>query len=186
VPKNEGFSLIEMLVALCISSIALAAFFGAIGQFQTVNRDLGLLTERDSNLGLASLLLTKWITAAGNNRWNQEWEGFSTDGAALDARSDTEGPDGFPDEKLTESYETISVRRKGTDLQIKSKTGSFQPALKNLSQFQVEPDDLPLVRLRLAGATDRPTMTSRSAPESRMELDLYLWNYRTNLFSEAP
>ena len=183
--KSSGFSLIEVLVALGISSVALIAFLGAIDQFQVVNRDLALLDERNSNLGLAPLLLTKWLTGAGNNRWKQEWGGLSASDDTLETQSDSEGPDGFPDTKLTESYETISVRHKGNDLQLKSKSGTFQPALKNVSRFEAQPD-LPFLRLRLRGVTDRPLMTSRAPLESELELDLYLWNYRPNLFAEAP
>ena len=184
-PKSDGFSLIEVLVSLGISSVALIAFLGAFDQFQIVNRDLTLLDERNSNLRLAPLLLTKWLTGAGNNRWKQKWHGLSTDGNTIDAQSDSEGPDGFPDKTLTESYETISVRHKGNDLQLKSKSGTFQPALKNVSRFEVK-SDLPFLTLRLRGVTDRPLMTSRAPLESELELDLYLWNYRANLFAEAP
>ena len=184
-PRNEGFSLIEVLVALGISSLALIAFLGAIQQFQVVNRDLALLDERDSNLGLAPLLLTKWITGAGNNRWNQGWDGLYVDDDRIDARSDSEGPDGFPDKQLTESYETVSIRQKGNDLQLKSGSGTFQPALKNVSSFGVESEP-PFLSLRLRGITDRPLLTSRAPLEAEMQLDLYLWNYRPNLFAEAP
>lgn len=183
--RSRGFSLIEVLIALCISSVALVAFFGAFSQFQAVNHDLSALHERNSNLSMAPLLLLKWMAGAGNNRWDQGWEGVSTDGRTVGALSDSEGPGGFPDQALNDTYEMIWVRDNGKDLQIKSKSGSYQPAVKNIARFEVDSDP-PSLKFRLEGATDSNLLTSRTAVESKLDLEVYLWNYRPNLFAEAP
>lgn len=183
---SDGFSLIEVLISLAVSCIVLVAFVGAAGEFQTINWNLSQLAERDSNLSLVPLMCAKWLSGAGNNRWDRNWTGLSREADALVARADMEGTDGFPDGALTESFESIALRRSGTDFQIRSNGGTYQPAAKNIGTFAFDNSDSCLLRLTFSGITDRPLMRVRAAAVNRLEFDVYLWNYRPNLFAEKP
>jgi hypothetical protein len=181
----DGYTLLETLWALLLSVALLAAFLGATDNIQRWGMELNQLLERDRNATLAPLLLTRWVYAAGNNRWAGNWPGWSLESGHLQVRSDLDGPGGFPDRALNESYEDISLRHSGADLQLKSGDGSFQPVLKNTSAFR--PDlSPPLVTLRLQMQTDQPLRSTGAPGTTEFQLDLYLWNYRPNLFPEAP
>ncbi len=185
-PKNKGATLIELLLSLAVGCVIFLALLGAITPLQTLTWDLSTLYDRDSTLCLAPLLLCKWIAGAGNNRAGQNWTGIQLDGDSLQAMSDTEGKKGFPDGHLNESYESIAVRRKGSDLQIKSKTGSFQPAFKNFTDFSADLADLPLLSLTIGTDVDAALIRMTKTAARQRVFKIYLWNYRPNLFEEIP
>jgi len=183
---SAGYTLIETMIASSISIIILAGFFSLTGVFQTWSSNLSLLLERDANLWLAPLLLSRWIIPAGNNRWDQAWSGvtMSTDGIEL--KSDTDGPGGFPDLKLSSSFEALALRSSNSNLRVQSNGGSFQPLVKNIADFKVHSRENGLLSIHLSAITDRPlSMTEEDLPEST-ELLFFLRNYRSNLFPENP
>jgi len=186
VPKSRGATLIELLISLAIGCVILLAFLGAAVPFQTIAWDLSLLHDRDSSLCLAPLLFCKWISGAGNNRAGHSWDGVQQEGDTLHLKSDTEGQDGFPDGRLKESYESIALRVKGSDLQIRSEGGSFQPAFKNFAGLQVHRADDRLLSLTFEGRTDRSLLSTPAEGSKQVAFKVYLWNYRPNLFEETP
>ena len=64
-PTSRGFSCFEMMVASTLSGLVFLGFFVVLGQFQKGCSDLNLILERDSNLWLAPLLLSRWIAPTG-------------------------------------------------------------------------------------------------------------------------
>jgi prepilin-type N-terminal cleavage/methylation domain-containing protein len=181
--KSSGVSLLELLISLSISGILILAFFALVGQHQATLWTLALLEERNSNLALAPLLLPKWVSAAGNNR-SIASTGIAKDGETLHVKSDLEGPSGFPDGQLAHSYEAIAIRRNGSDLQLRCNGGTFQPVIKNVSNFQSDVAGCPLIAISLAGSTERAAWLLKTPLEKRMILQVYLWNYRPSLFEE--
>lgn len=185
-PRNSGFTLLELLVAVTLSLSLFLAVLALFQTFQVNTYNLELALERDENLWLAPLLLSRWVSPAGNNRWEESWEGFSTESGELRVNTDIDGPDGFPDGQLASSFEAIAVRGAATGLQLKSGKGSFQTLLKNISLLQLENQDLPLMRLRISARTERPLLNLNESLSSSTLAGFYLWNYRRNLFAEAP
>lgn len=184
-PANKGYTLMEVLVSIIASTTLLLGFLSVVDQFNVWAANLNLLLERDENFWLAPLLLTRWIAPAGNNRWTQTWDGFSTDPVELRVKADIDGSTGFPDAQLTSSFEEISLRHQGLDLQLKSGSGSFQPALKNISLFQIDDRNTALVRVRISSTTERPLLRFRQPISQTSRVVIFLWNYRPNLFAEA-
>ena len=184
--SSKGHTLVETMIASSISIIVLAGFFSTIGVFQTGSSNLTLLLERDANLWLAPLLLSRWIIPAGNNRWDQTWSGVTIDPDGLELKSDIDGPGGFPDSDLSSSFEALAVRSSNFNLRVRSNRGSFQPLLQNIVEFKVDSKENGLLSIRLKTVTDRPlSMTQEDLPEST-ELLFFLRNYRSNLFPENP
>ena len=184
--RNAGHTLVETMIASSISIIVLAGFFSTIGVFQTGSSNLSLLLERDANLWLAPLLLSRWIIPAGNNRWDQAWSGVTIDTDRLELKSDIDGPGGFPDSKLSSSFEALVLRSSNSNLRVQSNRGSFQPLIKNIVDFKVDSKESGLLSIRLSAVTDRPlSMIEKILPEST-ELLFFLRNYRSNLFPENP
>ncbi len=184
-PKNKGATLIEALFALAIGSILFVAFLGAVAPVQSLSWDLSALHDRDSTLCLAPPLLCKWITGAGNNRAGSA-ASVRTEEGTLQLQSDMDGSNGFPDGDVEDNYESIAIRQNGSDLQLKSGNGSFQPAFRNISTFQSETGDLRLLRLRLAADVDKTLIRVPLTGRKQVWFDVYLWNFRPNLFEEAP
>lgn len=185
-PRSEGVTLLETLIALLVSMTLLLAFFSLFQTVQTLEGNLSLLLERDENFWLAPLLLTRWFTAAGNNRWRQTWEGLSIQSGEVQINSDMDGAQGFPDGVLLSSFETVTLRHKASDLQLKSGSSTFQPLLKNISNFQVDGQALPVASVRIAAVTDRPLVAPHQTVSDSTALLVYIWNYRPNLFAESP
>lgn len=184
--RSKGFTLLELMVALLVSVILFVACFSVFGRFQILASNLNLILERDENLWLAPLLFSRWISTAGNNRWTQSWEGLSIGDEEMAVNSDLDGPDGFPDSQLDSRFEAVVLRRNGSTLQLKSGPGSFQPVLKNISQFQVHDQNLPLLTVQISAVTERPLWFFRRHLSESTILKFYLWNYRPNLFAEVP
>lgn len=184
-PKNRGATLIEALLALAISWIILVAFLGAIRPLQTLAWNLSAFHDRDSTLCLAPPLLCKWTAGAGNNRAKESANCLKQAGV-LYLRSDSDGADGFPDGDLDESYESISIRQNGTDLQIKSGNGTFQPVFRNVSTLEVETIDPLVVGLKIGAQTDKTLLGTPQTEPRRAAFQVYLWNRRPNLFEEKP
>ena len=183
---NAGHTLVETMIASSISIIVLAGFFSTIGVFQTGSSNLTLLLERDANLWLAPLLLSRWIIPAGNNRWDQTWSGVTIDTDRLELKSDIDGPGGFPDSDLSSNFEALALRSSNFDLRVRSNRGSFQPLIQNIVEFKVDSKENGLLSIRLKTVTDRPlSMSQEGLPEST-ELLFFLRNYRSNLFPENP
>jgi hypothetical protein len=183
VPRNSGVTLLELLVSFSISGVLSLAFFALVSQQQATIWTLMLLEERNSNLALAPLLLPKWVSAAGNNLSGLP-PGIAKDAETLLVRSDLEGTSGFPDGQLSESYEILAVRRNASDLQLKCNAGTFQPVIKNISGFQSDLGDCPLITITLAASTDKASWLLKRPIEKQISLQIYLWNYRPSLFRE--
>ena len=188
-PRNRasGVTLVETLLSMVIFLIVFVAALSLVDRFQSLAWNLSLLQEKEANLSAAPLLLARWILPAGNNRFQSNWIGVAGDAERLDIQSDIDGPLGFPDNSLTQSYESISVRRNGSDMQVKSNQGTFQPVLKNVSQLRFRLKDLPIIEVSLSGQVDRRTLLMRTPPVvDQTSVRFYAWNFRKNLFTEAP
>jgi prepilin-type N-terminal cleavage/methylation domain-containing protein len=184
VQQSKGFTLLELMGTLVISTVLLSALFLIFHRFQMQAGDMNLLAERDQNLRLVPAMLAQWIAVAGNNRWNQSWEGVSLDSSLITVRSDTNGNWGFPDGDLDESYEEISFRHRENNLVMRSGSGFFQPVLKNIETIEgekVRPDAL---TVRLIGSTNQPLASTGMYSSEPFEVKIHLWNYRANLFRE--
>ncbi len=179
---NRGFSLLEILISLLISSIVLLTLCSILDQFRNLSAHLSSLLERDANAWLAPLLLSRWLPSAGNNRW----EGVSFEPDLIQINSDIQGPEGFPDSQLDSSFERLSIRCAGANLRVKSGKGHFQPVLKNILSLKVDSTAMPLVCLDLKAVTDRTFPVLDKSPSELTQLCFLLRNYRSSLFLEDP
>ncbi len=184
-PKNRGATLIEALIALAIGSFLFVTFLAAVAPVQSLAWDLSALHDRDAALCLAPPLLCKWVSGAGNNRADRP-TCVRTQAGVLHLESDTDGSNGFPDGDVKDTYESVSIRENGSDLQLKIGAGSFQPVFRNISSFQADLTDPRLLRLRLGAEVDKTLIRVPSTGPKSMTFDVYLWNFRPNLFEEAP
>lgn len=185
-PKNDGFSLIELMIALLVSSFLFVGFLSVAGAGQRWSSHLVLLLERDANFWLSPLLLARWIMPAGNNREGQTWEGLSLQPEQIAINSDIDGPDGFPDDELSSSFEELVLRSANSNLQVKSGKGSFQPLIKNIADLRAAQPAVAFVSIRLQAAADRPLVPLGEPLSDSTELHFFLRNYRPNLFAEDP
>ncbi|MFQ5741802.1 MAG: prepilin-type N-terminal cleavage/methylation domain-containing protein [Acidobacteriota bacterium] len=184
--KGRGFSLLELLIALALSTLLALAFFSLVTRFQKWTSNLHLLLERDENLRLAPLLLSRYLKPAGNNRWELSWSGLSGQGEGLEIRSDMDGSEGFPDRRLESPFESVALRSQDNQLQLKSGQGTFQPLLKNISALDEVRLTPPTVSLRLTGVADWKLTDADSKIPEPVALCFFIWNYRPNLFAEVP
>ena len=185
VQRSNGYSLLELLVVLTISTILISALILSFNYVQILAHDISLLTDRNGNLWIAPLLLVQWIAGVGNNRWNLEWDGMIViEGMSL-FKSDTDGKGGFPDQELSSSYEDIALRHREEVLSMRSGEGSFQPVLRSISSFETERLAGDLLLLKLSGRTDHPLKTTGEQNLESVEMKIHLWNYRENLFPEG-
>lgn len=188
-PRNraKGVTLVETLLSMVIFLIVFVAAVGLVDRFQSLAWNLSLLQEKEANMSAVPLLLARWILPAGNNRFRSDCVGIAGNAGRLDLQSDIDGPLGFPDNTLKQSYESISVRRNGSDMQVKSDRGTFQPVLKNVGLLRFRVQELPVIEVSMAGQLDRPTVLMGSPPVAdQTSIRFYAWNFRKSLFAEAP
>ncbi len=183
--KNSGTTLLETLVAIAVSGILFASFFTVFGQTQTVIANLNLLLERDQNLSLLPLLLSRWIPSAGNNRWSFERTGWSIEDGRLYLNSDTDGPSGFPDDRLGAPFEALIIKCEKGHLKLRSGRGGFQPMLKNISKWELT-SAKGAIQIKISAELDRPYLNWKDDGVERVDLDFFLRNYRPSLFPETP
>ena len=182
--EDRGFSLLEMMVSVSISAVLLSMFFLAMGQLRHLHSDLNHLLERDRNLWLAPLLLSRWVLPAGNNSRGQEWAGVSGDSGRLELKTDSDGALGFPDLALSSPFEVLALKSSGQNLMAKNGGGNFQPVLKNVSSLASDTGRLPLLLITLRSATDHPLSGGNTA-ETASTFTFMVRNYRPTLFPEV-
>ncbi len=185
-PTSRGFSVFEMMVASTLSGLVFLGFFVVLGQFQKGCSDLNLILERDSNLWLAPLLLSRWIAPTGNNRWDQPWPGVAVQPGLLELNSDIHGKGGVPDSELSSSFESLRLRASKANLQVKSGQGYFQPVIKNISKLSFDSKQMPVITIKLEAVTDRPPSSFEGSLLETVEFSILLRNYRSSLFQEDP
>ncbi len=182
--RNRGFSLIELLIGLALSVTLGLALLSFVRQFQNWNANLGLLMERDEQLRQAPLLLARYLAGAGNNGWVDR-DGLETGAGSVRAKADLDGEEGFPDSRLGAAFETVTLRQGENDLQFQSGRGGFQPLLKNIEGFQPSQWDPPLLRLKVAARAGRELQSVGGRADQEIEVLVYVWNYRENLFENT-
>ena len=183
--SSSGTTLLETLVAVALSGILFASFFTVFGQTQTVISNLNLLLERDQNLSLLPLLLSRWIPSAGNNRWSFNRAGWSIESGRLYLNSDTDGPSGFPDGKLRAPFEELVVKCEKGNLKVRSGRGGFQPILKNIRKWELT-SVKGKIQVKISAELDRPYLNWKYDGVEQVHLDFFLRNYRPSLFAENP
>lgn len=182
--QDRGFTLLELMVALLISSVLTSACFMVFNRFQLGIGDIRLLAERDQNLWIAPVLLVQWLAGAGNNRHGGDWEGVYLNFEGITIRGDIDGDQGFPDGLLDHSFEDISLRQSGESLVMRSGSGFYQPVLKNIDSLRGERVGPDLLAVHLGGSTSGNLAASGESSSDSFEVRVHLWNYRTSLFKE--
>jgi hypothetical protein len=174
----------ELMIGLALTSLLLSALFLCFRQLQILAADLSQVVQTDQNLALYPILLNGWFAAAGNKSSAGAWEGVSLQHEGVTVRGDVDGDDGFPDGDIADSFETLSLRRSGDILQLKSGQGSFQPVMNNLAALSVSQESENLLQI-LIETTSEPVPTGNRFKPIRLQLKVHLWNYRRNLFEGA-
>jgi len=181
---NNGYSLLELLVVLAISTVVIGALIYSCNQAQFLAHDIGLLTDRNVNSWIAPLLISQWTAGAGNNRWGHGWDGVVLSSETCYFKSDMDGSTGFPDQEVASSYESIGLRVNNGNLCIQSGSGSFQPFLRCFQSFEIEKHEEDLLLVRWTGLTKQALKAGGERVSSAGEMRVHLWNYRSNLFRE--
>jgi len=181
VRNNVGYTLLEILVVLALSTVLSLAFFSVIGRFQRWEQEMHQILQRDENLRLAPLLLSRYLNSAGNNQWERNWDGVELGLTGFKVQSDIDGRDGFPDLLLESPFENMAIRHRGQEIQLRSGGGSFQPLLRNIRSLDDVTLTDSLLTLTITGEAGSET-AGRST--EKVPLTFFLWNYRSNLFPE--
>jgi len=176
----KGYTLLETLVAVGIASLIGSGLLLALAGLQTGVLEISLAAERNENFRLLPLVLVQTLQSAGCGKPQQQ-PGIEDLGDRLVVRSDIDGPEGFPDGTLKQSFENIRFLLTGTTFRIQSGQGSFQPLATGIEGFEFQllpPTDL---RLSLEGEKRSDFNTEW---DRRIELRFYLWNYCSTLFEK--
>ena len=181
---NQGYSLLELLIVLTVSTVVISGLLYSLNYIQFLSHDMSLRCDRDVNLWIAPLLFVQWVAGVGNQRWSRMWEGVEFVDGISRFKSDIEGPGGFPDGLLLDSYEEIALDQRGDSLSMRSGAGYFQPVLRGIASFEVERVREDLLLLRWSGQTNHALKTTGTEEQRSAEMKIYLWNYRENLFEE--
>lgn len=182
-PANKGFSLLEVLLALLLSSLLVAAFLSLFDQTEAWISNLDQVIQRDQNLWTASALLPHLLLPAGSNGRHSLTPVVVTAGQGLEIKEDIDGPRGFPDSLLKDPFEDIVLAPADGNLRLASGHGSPQPVVRDIQDMEPEYHP-PLLEIRLRGATARRLIGPTVRPEKSLRLLVYLWNLRPNLFRE--
>jgi len=182
--SGRGFTLLELSVSVLVSAILFGIFFSTTGHLEQLSLNLRLLLERDRNVWLAPLLLSRWVPPAGNNRWNQDWAAVASTNLQLELKTDSDGPGGLPDRKLDSPFESLTLKSSNSNLMVRSGQGRFQPVIKNVALLEFETEEFPLLSIALETKTDAPLADGKTR-HSQIEFLFLLRNLRDNLFLEA-
>lgn len=182
--RNEGFTLLELMLSMSIFLVVMGSFFALWRQVQLGSADLVSLFQRDENLYLGTLLLSRWVPPGGNHRQEMAQSGISSTPDLLQVNSDIDGDSGFPDASLEQSFERLTLRERNRELQLRSGNGYFQSLIKGISDFQLDLSTCSVeLRLEAGAATLLPTGEENLRIVSSR---FFLWNYRPNLFAKKP
>lgn len=179
--EARGFSLIELLISLAVSTILMGILFTVCIEVEKLSTAIAVSVEEGTNIHLAPLLLGRWIKPAGMNIRGGP-EGFLDIGKGeLGIKSDTHGDRGFPDGDTDDSFEEIKFRVGSNELKIKSGKGNYQPFLQGITAMDVYPEGKGRLTLDLKGNQGglnniRPALTG---------IRMLLWNNQSNLFPEG-
>lgn len=177
-----GFTIFETLVATLAGSILLLA---CLAGFQTIQDNLLSFhtTSRQENQILTAVsLLAHWIAHAGSGVSGQT--AVSINDSGLSVAADIDGPDGMPDGTLQQSYESISIRSNGIDLQIKANQGSFQPTLKNVSKLEARLEVPSLLEMDIESRLAESYPDRFQVPATERTCQFFLPNLRPSLFEK--
>lgn len=181
---NNGYSLIELMVALLISTVLAGALFSLLNQVQIFSTCLASMEEQLLNLHLTPVLLVQWLAPAGCNLETDA--GLSPPGIRIleegvSVRSDNDGRDGFPDGALDSSFEDIQIRQGEDGLVLKSGRGSFQPVLRVVEGFSAAAQSERLLELDFEAGLGSE-FSVLGSERSSYRVNVFTWNYHETLF----
>ena len=183
--NESGFSLLELMVSAALTVIVSLAFLTTCTQFQDWASNLTQILERDDNLRMAPLLLSRFLLPSGNQKWTNDLTYFVAGTSQIELRSDIDGSDGFPDLQLASPFEDIALRVNAETMQLRSGKGSFQPLLKNIHSLESLYRRGDLLDLELVASTERPLKQAQKTDSETIQLSFYLPNFRPTLFPEV-
>lgn len=177
---SRGFSLLEGLVATWLGSLFLLAAFYGFQTLQSSLLDVQTLSLQHRQTITAASLLSSWLVHAGAGVDPEQ--AIATQSGVISALADIDGPDGMPDGSLDDSYEDLDVRSNGSDLQIRTGSGSFQPALKDVVHLSADLNAA-LVTLDIKTLDHRRDRQSEAVALGRSDsFSLHLVHLRSPLF----
>jgi hypothetical protein len=162
VTTESGSTLLETVWALLLAGILAGASFSVAMRFQEYSDITGAVLERDASLKLLPLLCSVWLASGGCSIEPEAVAFPQLDGNRIRSWADLDGPDGFPDGDLDESFENIRVGVSGGSLTLQSGRGTAQPALTCLSEGRFRLEGPALIRFEFA-AVASPKLGDRSA-----------------------
>lgn len=182
---SNGYTLIEMMVTLLVSTILAGALFSMLTQLQTFSVSLSAMQEQLENLHLAPVLLVQWLAPAGCNLEAAGGigpPGVRMLGEGIAVRSDNDGDDGFPDGALESSFEDIQIRQGSDGLVLKSGRGSFQPVLRVVEKFSAVSGAERLLEIDFEADLGRES-SLLGGERVGCRLNVFPWNYHETLFA---
>lgn len=172
----QGFTLVDCLISLLVGSVVIGSLFLILHQFERSLWTLEGLQERDENRRLSPILLIQWLAPAGMGLSTSD--AISLRRTEITARSDFDGPAGFPDGLLDSPFEEISLRLSVGSMQIRSGAGSFQPFLKNVVDLNIKRPKEDLLELSVRFANPMPAFLPDKL-ETEARFCVFLWNFGT-------
>ena len=177
--KRSGFTLLELLIVMSVSVIVGTALITVVVNTQKNARELALACERNQNFRLLPLVFSQTVSSAGSGFVSAE-QGVEANHEWLKIKADLDGPKGFPDGSLDQSYEDLQFRINNHSLQIKSGKGNYQPIVLYVETFLTKHHGKTLT-IEITGEKRSFLNTD---PTNQVSLDFYLWNYRPCLFEK--
>jgi type IV pilus assembly protein PilW len=97
IKQQQGFTLIELMVALAISSIVTAAMYSAYTGLQRINHDQALIVEMQQNLRAGLDMMAREIRMAGydpDKKWGAGFQAGATATSVAFTMNDVDDEDG--------------------------------------------------------------------------------------------
>jgi len=176
--NSMGFSLVEILVSITVSTILLGILFTVCIRVENLTGRISEDLEKRTSLRMAPLLLSRWIKEAGMNLNVPGDEYLQAAGSEVRVKSDRTGNDGLPDGDTEDSFEDIRIRTINNELKIRSGNGTYQPFLRGISTLSASRQGRELLSLELESGENR----AGAGQTYRIKAMLRLWNDRPNLF----
>lgn len=166
---ERGATLLELLVGLAVGVFVLAAALGALaGLGRLVSVEWLLLRQQEQSNVLAPLLVN-WLAGAGCGREDRA-AAVQIAEDRIRVEADIDGPEGFPDGRLEDGFELLSLAAGRGSLRVKSRGGASQPAADTIESVAFAQPLPQLLRVDLhLGGPD-------GSPERRLELWIRLPN----------
>jgi prepilin-type N-terminal cleavage/methylation domain-containing protein len=194
--ENNGFSLIELLMATLILGILTASLFPLLNDFQRETAYRSETQEVIDDVRVAIETMEKYIRQAGNDPYGTGFQGITiVNDKAVTVRSDLKGSHGpnagDPNGDIAGSDENVTLRFNPANQSVEIVTGGVAQIVCNrindLKFRYYDADGNPTIdggkvrriAVTISGAADRPHPVTRKTFGIELEREMRIFSYCT-------